>query len=292
MDGPVPATIAAPAPECDSAALKSAHPRLFVRPAAERTRRALPLMLLAALFAFGLWRIDASPLRVWDGLARLGFLLRLMVPPASGGALADFLHGLAETLAMAFLGTLLAALAALPLGFLGARNVVPARLFRFGLRRGLDGLRGIDSLVWALLFVSAVGMGPFAGILAIAVPDTGTLAKLFAEAIENVERRQVEGVRAAGGSRAQAVRFGILPQVLPLILSHVLYFFESNTRSASILGVVGAGGIGLYLSDRIRINNWDEACLIIILILATVAAIDSLSRMIRLRLIGNRSFRP
>ena len=238
------------------------------------------LLLLA-----GRWRIDASPERIWNGLSRLGWLVTLMWPPSPGGALPDLLHGLAESLAMAFLGTLLAALGALPLALLGAGNVVGSALLRFSARRLYDGLRGIDTLVWALVFVSAVGMGPFAGILALAVPDTGTLAKLFSEALEGADRRQVEAVRAAGAGRMLAVRIGLLPQVAPVMLSQLLYTLESNARSSTILGVVGAGGIGLALADRIRINNWDEAAFIVLMILAMVALIDGASRMVRLRLI-------
>jgi len=211
-----------------------------------------------------------------------------MVPPSHGGWLGEFSYAMLETLAMAFLGTLLASLAALPLGFLGAKNVIPQRLFHFGLRRLFDGLRGIDTLIWALMFVNTVGLGPFAGVMAIAVSDTGTLAKLFAEAIENIDRRQVEGVRAAGANRLQLMRFAILPQVLPVMLSHALYYFESNTRSATILGVVGAGGIGMQLSDRIRVNNWDEVGFILIMILVVVSLIDALSGTLRRRFIHGR----
>jgi phosphonate transport system permease protein len=138
-----------------------------------------------------------------------------------------------------------------------------------------------------MVFVFSFGLRPFLGVLAIAISDTGTLAKLFAEAIENVDRQPVEGIRAAGGNRLHVMRFGILPQVFPVMLSNVLYYFESNTRSATILGVVGAGGIGLQLADRIRVNNWDEACFIIILVLLTVSLIDTLSKEIRLRMINN-----
>ncbi|MBX9596462.1 MAG: phosphonate ABC transporter, permease protein PhnE [Roseomonas sp.] len=237
------------------------------------------------LLLVGLWRIDASPERIWEGFGKLGWLLTLMWPPSPGGALAELLHSLAETVAMAFFGTLLAVLVALPLCFLGAGNVVTSTLIRFTVRRSYDGLRGIDSLVWALIFVSAVGMGPFAGILALAVPDIGLLAKVFSEALESADRRQVEGVRASGGSRLHAIRFGLIPQVAPLMLSQTLYTFESNTRSATILGVVGAGGIGLALGDRIRLNNWDEAAFIVLLILVTVAVIDGASRWLRLRMI-------
>jgi phosphonate transport system permease protein len=150
----------------------------------------------------------------------------------------------------------------------------------------------VDTLIWALVFVNVVGLGPFAGILAIVVSDLGTFAKLFAEAIENIDRKQVEGVRSTGASEIEVMRFGILPQVIPVILSQVLYYFESNTRSATILGIVGAGGIGLQLSDRIRVNNWDEACLIIIMILITVSIIDHLSKLARLRIIQAQEYRP
>lgn len=238
-----------------------------------------------ALLAFGLWRVDASPARLWEGLGKLGWLLVLMWPPSPGGALRDLLEALAETLAMAFLGTLLAATIALPLSFLGARNVVTQALTRFTARRFYDGLRGVDTLIWALIFVSAVGMGPFAGILALAIPDIGTLAKTFSEALESADRRPVEGVRAAGGSRLQAIRFGLIPQAAPVMLSQVLYTMESNTRSATIIGVVGAGGIGLSLADRMRINDWPETAFIILLILGAVAAIDWASRRFRMRLI-------
>jgi phosphonate transport system permease protein len=178
---------------------------------------------------------------------------------------------------------------AVPLGFLGARNVMNVVLLRFSLRRVLDGFRGVDQLIWALAYVRAVGLGPLAGVLAIATADIAVLAKLYAEAIENAEKRQAEGIAAAGGSPTLVMRFGILPQVAPIMLGHALYFFESNTRSAAILGVVGAGGIGLQIAERIRVRHWDEVAFIIILMVATVAAIDFLSGRVRRRLIGGRA---
>jgi phosphonate transport system permease protein len=172
-----------------------------------------------------------------------------------------------------------------PLGFLGARNVLPNWVLRFSLRRSFDFLRGVDALVWALVYVRAVGLGPLAGVLAIATSDIGTLSKLYAEAIENAERKQIEGVRATGASGVQVTRFGILPQVVPIMLSNALYMFESNTRSATILGIVGAGGIGFQLSDRIRAHRWDEVGFIIVMIIVAVASIDLLSHLLRTRLI-------
>ena len=268
----------------DIARLKRINPELFSRPLSERLRDwSLWLAFLATLL-FGLWWIDASPMRVLNGLSKLGMLVGLMSPPWPGDGLWDYCRAMLETLAMAFLGTFIAAVLAVPLGFLGAKNIVPNWFFHFGLRRFYDAFRGIDGLVWALIFVSAVGLGPFAGVLAIAVGDVMVLGKLFAEAIENADKKPIDGVRASGGGSLHVMRLGVLPQVLPVMTSHVLYFFESNVRSATILGIVGAGGIGLQLSDRMRINNWQEAAFIILLILCTVSVIDAISRRIRARL--------
>ncbi|MDN3567229.1 phosphonate ABC transporter, permease protein PhnE [Paeniroseomonas aquatica] len=247
---------------------------------------------IAGWLAFALWlgwalqHFGFTPQRLWNGLSGLATILRLMVPPSPGELWVDILQGLAESVAMAFLGTFVAAVIAVPLGFLGAGNVMTNLLFRFSLRRVFDGFRGIDQLIWALAFVRAVGLGPLAGVLAIATADIAVLAKLNAEAIENAERRQQEGVTAAGGSRLARLRFGVLPQVLPVMLAQALYFFESNTRSAAILGVVGAGGIGLQISERIRVRHWDEVAFIILLMVVTVAAIDFLSARLRRRLTG------
>jgi phosphonate transport system permease protein len=256
-------------------------PAAFGRPWSARLGHAAFWTAFAALTLFALWRVDADPLRLWNGLGKLGFLIALMLPPSTGGAFWDFVQALLETLAMAFLGTFIAAAFAVPLGFLGARNVLPQYLPRFVLRRGFDGMRAVGQLIWALIFVAAVGMGPFAGILAIAASDVGVLAKLYAEAIENVDRRPVEGVRAAGGGWSTTLRFGVLPQVLPLFLSNALYVFESNVRSASILGIVGAGGIGLYLGDRIGANDWEVVACLLLMILVTVSLIDLLSARMR-----------
>jgi phosphonate transport system permease protein len=267
---------------------RTAHPELFARPSAIRWRTRGIMFVFVAIMIFGFWWIDASPVRLWRGLSRLGFLLRLMVPPATGGAFGTYLYALFETLAMAFLGTILAAAVAFPLGFLAARSIVANRLVHFALRRVLDVFRGVDILIWALIFVSAVGMGPFAGVLAIAFSDVAFLTKTYAEAIENVDIKPVEGARASGANGLQTIRLAVLPQILPVVLSNVLYFFESNVRAASVLGIVGAGGIGLQLSQRIFINNWDQACFIIIMMLATVAAMDMVLGRVRRRLVGGR----
>ena len=219
------------------------------------------------------------------GIGRLGSILGFMLPPGGFSDLDELLYAVLQTLAMAFAGSMLANVIAIPLGFLAARNVVASAILHFLVRRVLDVIRGVDVLIWALVFISVVGLGPFAGILAIVVSDTGALAKLYAEAIEAVDRRPRDAVLAAGGNRLQGIRFGLVPQVLPLILSNAIYFFESNTRNATVLGVVGAGGIGLALFDRIRVNDWHSASLVILLILITVYGIDTLTEGLRRRLV-------
>ncbi len=275
-------------PRANVAMWRERMPAAFGPGLATRTLRVAGLALFLAWLAGALWWFGFSPQRLWNGLSGLGTILVLMVPPAPGELWVEILKGIAESVAMAFLGTFLAAIVAVPLGFLGARNIVTATLWRFSLRRVLDGFRGVDQLIWALAYVRAVGLGPLAGVLAIFTADIAVLAKLYAEAIENAEKKQAEGVVAAGGGRLSAIRFGILPQVAPVMLAQALYFFESNTRSAAILGVVGAGGIGLQIAERIRVRHWDEVAFIIILMIATVAAIDWISGRIRRRLIGER----
>lgn len=267
------------------AAARLRAPRAFGRPPRERAMIAGAWVAFAIFVFYCLARFDADPLRVWNGLDRLGLIAGGLVPPSSGGAFPELFGALLESLAMAFLGTLIASIIAFILGFLGAKNVIPNWILHFSLRRHFDFLRRVDALVWALVYVRAVGLGPLAGILAIATSDIGTLSKLFSEAIENAERKQVEGVRASGAHGVLAMRFGILPQVLPVMLSNALYMFESNVRSATILGIVGAGGIGFQLSDRIRAHRWDEVGLIIIMIVIAVAVIDVLSHALRSRLI-------
>lgn len=268
------------------AAIRKRAPAVFVTDKRRLFLQWVGWLSTGALTAYCLVLFDFSPSRILNGLGQLGAIVRHMFPPQSGGALMDFLAAIAETLAMAFLGTLFAALMAIPLSFLASKNVFRFSIGRFFVRRGMDFLRGVDQLIWALIFVRAVGLGPLAGIFAIMVSDTGTLAKLFSESIENANRKPVEGVRATGGSSLQIIRFGLIPQVLPMFLSSALYMFESNVRSATILGIVGAGGIGFQLSERIRGHRWEEACLILIMILITVALVDMLSKFLRQRLIG------
>ncbi len=277
----------------DIAAARSRMPRAFGRPPLERAAIWALWILAAAFVAWCLVRFNVNPTRVWNGLDRLGLIAGDMLRPAARGEFWHFFRALMESLAMAFLGTLIASLIGFPLGLMAARNVLPNRVARFVLRRKFEVLRGIDPLIWALVYVRAVGLGPLAGVLAIATSDTGTMAKLYSEAIETADRRTADGVRAAGGGGLQVVRLGMLPQVLPVMVANTLYMFESNTRSATILGVVGAGGIGFELSDRIRAHQWDQVGFLILMIIVAVAVIDVISHTLRSRMINaGRDLRP
>ena len=268
-------------------------------------RRRLPVILGCAfglfLFAFGLRVLDISWGRIWSGFGRLGEFAVLMVPPTYGDTSQPFdflrslqdtdrlflyIDALVETLAIAFLGSLFAAIIALPFGFLAARNVIPNIVAHFGMRRFLDIIRSVDTLIWALIWINVVGLGPFAGILAIVTSNFGIFGKLFSEALETADGKPVEGIVSTGGSHWQGVRFGLLPQVLPVFISQVLYQFESNTRSATIIGIVGAGGIGQHLYEQIKVLEWQHVSFLVLLVLVAVMGIDFVSRKLRHAVIG------
>jgi phosphonate transport system permease protein len=276
-----------PAP-ADIGDLKRRYPRVFAPHLSARAARGvLVLSALAVLMALAR-RLDLLSLKFLTGIAKTGIILQSMWPPdpGSAGTLASIATGLAQTVAMAFLGTLVAALIAVPLGFLGARIVIRNAIIHFALRRAFDFFRGMPALIWALVFARAVGLGPMTGVLAFIAADFAALSKLTAEAIEAADPRALEGVRATGGAPLATLRFGLLPQVLPNMASQALYFFESNVRSASILGIVGAGGIGGVLDEAIRFNLWQEVAFILLLLFAVVFVIDQISRALRDRLIG------
>ena len=246
---------------------------------------------LAGFFLYGLTTLETSLWKIISGFGNLGTFIVLMLPPDPGSwaRAVIFVKALFETIAIAFLGTVLAAILALPLGFVAARNVVANRVVHFFARRSLDTVRGVDALIWALIWVNVVGLGPFAGMLAIMTSDLGAFGQLYSEAIEAADRKPVEGVSSVGGGKAHEIRFGLLPQVLPVIASQVLYFIESNTRSSTIIGIVGAGGIGLYLAETIRTLEWQQVSFLILLVLAAVSAIDFLSGKLRFAIIGKRA---
>jgi phosphonate transport system permease protein len=270
----------------DPSELAAQYPELFRGSHVTRMKALAAGLAAVALFLFGCWHLEFSLDRLITGFKQLGWFVLLMIPPDPGSSLPTYLHAMGETLSIAFLGTLLGALLALPLSLLAARNIIPSVFLRFPVRRFLDSIRGVDTLIWALVWINVVGLGPFAGVLAIATSDFGAFGKLFSEAIEGADRKQVEGIRAAGGSKLHEIRFGLMPQVLPVLAGQILYFIESNTRSATIIGIVVAGGIGLQLAEQIRVLEWQKVSTLIFLILIAVAAIDFISSRLRFAIIG------
>lgn len=195
---------------------------------------------------------------------------------------------IAITLAIVFSGTITASFLALPLSFLAARNVMSTPVLRpvsMIIRRLLDVLRGLDMAIWGLIFVRAVGMGPLAGVLAIVMQDLGLLGKLYAEGHEAVDRSPSRGLRALGASPLQTHRFGIFTQSFPTFLALSLYQIESNTRSAAVLGFVGAGGIGLVYAENMRLWNWDVVMFITLILVVIVMIMDKISAMLRAKYI-------
>ena len=265
------------------------HPALFAPAQGERARRAVLWGTGGALTLYCLWHFGFLSAAFLHGTAKFASVVVAQLFPPSGWAnLPEFLKVMGETIAMALVGTLMGAVFAFPLSFFASKNMMPARPVQFGTRRFADLLRSFDYLIWALIFVRAIGLGPLAGIMAIAIVETGTFIKLYSEAIENLDRKQVDGIKAAGGNGIEQIRFGVLPQVLPMMLSNTLYMFEHNVRSASILGIVGAGGIGFLLADRLRAYELREACLIILMVIVAVYLIDWLSKTLREALIGDQ----
>ncbi len=184
------------------------------------------------------------------------------------------------TVSMGIWGTLFAAIAAVPLSVLASENVCPVWIVQ-PTRRLLDAMRAINEVVFALVFVVAVGLGPFAGVMALFIHTAGALGKLFSEAVEAIDPGQVEGVRATGASKIQEIAFGIIPQVIPLWTSFTLYRFESNVRAASVLGIVGAGGIGVSLYQSFQSFDYGKVCAILIILILATTIIDTISAKLR-----------
>ncbi|HEV2897248.1 MAG TPA: phosphonate ABC transporter, permease protein PhnE [Pseudaminobacter sp.] len=194
---------------------------------------------------------------------------------------------LLQTIVMAFVGTVFASLLAFPLAFAAARNITRSHIANQVAKRLFDFLRSVDMLIWALFFTRAFGPGPLAGISAIFFTDTGTFGKLYSETLENIDDKQREGIRSVGAAPSLVQRYGVVPQVLPVFLSQSLYFWESNTRSATIIGAVGAGGIGLKLWEAMRTNSdWENVAYMVLLILIVVFVFDNISNALRRRLMG------
>lgn len=235
----------------------------------------LLLLLLA-----GSWRgADMRPLDLWSDAGNMASYAADFFPP-NFGQWKIYVQEMVVTLQIALWGTVLAVITAIPLGLLASSNIVPWWVYQ-PVRRLMDAFRAINEMVFAMLFVVAVGLGPFAGVLALWIHTAGILAKLFAEAVEAIDPQPVEGIRSTGASALHEIVYGVLPQVMPLWISYTLYRFESNVRSASVVGMVGAGGIGVVLWEIIRGFQYAETCAVMIIIIFTVSFIDLVSARIR-----------
>ncbi len=235
---------------------------------------------LAVLLAWSFFPAEMDRLpELWTGAGNMAVLLSDFSEP-SFRYWRDYLDLILETVQMAVWGSVIAVVLSVPFGLLSSANITPAWI-RFPVRRLMDAFRAINDLVFALIFVAAVGLGPLAGVMALAVHTIGTLAKLFSEAVEAIDPRPVEGIRATGASHIQEIVFGVIPQVLPLWISYSLYRFEANVRSATVLGFVGAGGIGIALFDTMRSFNFAAASAILLMIIVIVSLLDILSQLLR-----------
>ena len=271
------------------AADRERFPRVFSLTTGDRILRTILWVGTAAFIIYSLNRFGFFSERFWGAFPRLGIMIDQMFPPTGWQYMGEYVDAIGETLAMAFIGSLVGGILAIPFACMASKNLMPVRPVQFGFRRFADVLRASDYLIWGLIFVRAMGLGPVPGIMAIIVIDTGILITLYSEALENIDRKPIDGIKAAGGSRIQVLRYGVMPQVLPVLLSNALYMFESNTRAATILGIVGAGGIGFLLSDNLRAFEFSNALTIILMIIAVVYAIDYLSKVLRERFIyGDR----
>jgi phosphonate transport system permease protein len=237
-------------------------------------------VLLALAFGAAAQVIELRPLELLRDAGNIARFLRGYLNP-SFTHVGEYAWQCLVTVCIALWGTLLAVVIAIPLGLCGARNLAPHPLVYLAARRVMDVLRAVNEFVFALMFVTAVGLGPFAGMLALGLHTGGVLGKLLSETVESIDPGQVEGVSAAGATGLQTIAFGVVPQVLPNFVSYVLLRFESDIRSASVIGMVGGGGIGFYLWDTIRAFNDREAATVILLIVAMVMCVDVVSSRVR-----------
>jgi phosphonate transport system permease protein len=237
-------------------------------------------VLLALVFAWAAHVIELRPFELLRDAGNIGVFLKGYLQPSFAN-LGEYAWQCVVTLCIALWGTLLAIVIAVPLGLLGARNLAPHPVVYHSARLLMDVCRAVNEFVLALMFVTAVGLGPFAGMLALGIHTGGVLGKLLSETVEAIDPGQVEGVSAVGARQPHVIAFGVVPQVLPNFLSYVLLRFESDIRSASVIGMVGGGGIGFYLWDTIRSFNDREAATVMLLIVAMVMGVDLISARMR-----------
>jgi phosphonate transport system permease protein len=246
-------------------------------------RFAATVLIVTLVYGFSLYFVDFDLDRLWTGLPKLAHWAAKAWPPDIHD-LGALIARAIETVAMAVIGTTIGIVIAGPCCILAAQNLTPSPLLYTPMRWFLNALRGIDSFVFALLFVAAVGLGPFAGVLGVGLHSAGTIAKLWSEAIEAVEPGPLEAAALTGANRLKVISYALLPDVLPNLTSIALYVWEFNVRASTVLGVVGAGGIGQELKNSVDLLDFARLLTIILIILAMVTAIDQLSAWLRRKL--------
>ncbi len=254
----------------------------------KRRRNAWTALRVSALLALFLWSVGGLSddlARIVPGLPFICDYLRGMVPP-DWSVLPEIREPWIETLRMAVVSITLSSLASLPLSFLAARPTTPHAL-AYALARGaINLLRAMPTLLWAILFVAMVGLGPLAGVFALTVHCIGTLGKYFSEAIEAVMptvKDVMEAMQMDGANRWQAIYYGLLPELAPLFVGYILYYFEWALRVGTVMGLVGAGGLGLYLTMTVRLFKRRETLAVVLVVLSTVTVVDALSSFVRSR---------
>lgn len=259
------------------------------RPEAPARARQHLLTAASVFFVLGLtvWSIQGigvSPLELFSNLGKMGRLLDDSFPPA-WNFWPRLIKPLLETLQIAIIGTIFGSILALPLAILAARTVSPSRPLYWLNRNIMNVLRTMPDLFWAMLFASAVGFGPFAGTLALTVFTVAVVSKLTSESVESIDMKLTEAVRASGGNWLETVFFSVLPQALPQYVSYVLYALELNVRASTVLGLVGAGGIGMVLNTQRTTFQYDRVTMIVLFVFVVVVLIEQLSEAARRRLV-------
>ena len=272
--------------------IRRQHPHIFARQKTYLLKLLLIALVILLYYVFFFFEYGASWPRLINGCQQIGhYFLRMFVwHDFVNWPFGYYLEQIFITLAIVWVGTLTASLVALPVSFLAARNVMvrpPLRVAALLVRRLLDILRGVDMAIWGMVFVRAVGMGPLAGVLAIFMQDVGLLGKLYAEGHEAVEKSPGRGLTALGANNLQKHRFGIFTQSFPAFLALSLYQIESNTRSAAVLGFVGAGGVGLVYAENMRLWNWDVVMFITLILVVIVMLMDKISAILRKKYIAS-----
>jgi phosphonate transport system permease protein len=242
------------------------------------------LLVIVLIYWWAIEGTNTNPATLFKGFPYMADYVARMFPPDMS-VLGRLIVKAGETLQMAIMGTTFGAAIALPLSFLAARNVMPYRPVYQAIRTLFDLCRGINEIVWALLFVAMVGLGPFPGVLALTVHLVGALGKYFSEAIEDANQDLVVAIASTGANRIQTVYYGIVPQIRTLFVGYTFYYLEHSFRAATVLGLVGAGGIGIELINSIRLFKNQEVLTTLIVMVVTVILIDRTSAFIRMRFI-------